>query len=110
MTKKFIQTNKSMNGPGVKKEFLIPDIYGDSKCFIGIDTNNRYEFGLIVYTGAELDEEIVLARAIEKKSIGFFQRKNAKKRLKIYLAEIKSLKIDDTVRLSESIGLEKVKK
>ncbi|MBR07259.1 MAG: hypothetical protein CMP48_06185 [Rickettsiales bacterium] len=110
MTKKFLHTDPSINGKGAKSEFLIPDIYNRTTKLIGLETLNPYEFGLVIYTGVDLDTEEVFNRANNKKSISILKRNRCKKIIANYLEDIKNLKIGDVVLLNEAFNLEKIDK
>ena len=108
MTKKFVHTDKSINGKKAKNEFLIPDIFEGSNKFIGLSSLNYYSYGKIVYTGAKLDGTVVFEKVNKVKSIGIFRRRKIKKILKEYLIQVKGLKIGDTVTLELDGRLKKV--
>jgi len=93
MTKKFIHTDKTIHDEKVKSEFLIPDIYNGTKSFIGLTSLNTYDYGMIVYTGVSLDVDKIFDKASKIKSISFFKKNRARKKLKNYLLELKKLKI-----------------
>ncbi len=108
MTKKFIHSDKSINGKGSKTEFLIPDIFNGTNQFIGLDSLKTYEFGLIVFTGVNLDVTEVLNKVNAKRKIGLLKKRKVKAELQKYLTQIKELKIGNTVRFDKSNNLQTV--
>jgi hypothetical protein len=108
MTKKFINTDKAIHGAKVENEFLIPDIYNDTKSFIGLTSLNAYKFGRIVYTGVTHDTTEILALATSKKPIGFVKKRKARKIIERYLIELKELKISNHVTFNENGQLIKI--
>jgi hypothetical protein len=70
MTKKFLESYLDLkNKRARKREFIIPDIYNFTNNFIGIETRKEYSYGMICYTGVDLDSTIVIDRLIENKII-----------------------------------------
>lgn len=108
MTKKFIHTDKAINGESAKNEFLILDIYDDTTNLIGLKTLNSYQFGKIVFTGVELDVNEVFKRANNKRKISLLKRSKAKAKIGKYLEQIKNLKIGDTIHIDIHGNLRKI--
>ena len=108
MTKKFVHTDKDINGRKTKNEFLIPDIFEGSDKFLGLTSLTTYSHGMIIYTGEDLDETKVLEKVSQVKSVSVFKRFKVKKILRNYLSQIKGLKIGDTVKLGLDGTLKKV--
>lgn len=108
MTKKFVHTDKDINGRKTKNEFLIPDIFEGSDKFLGLTSLTTYSHGMIIYTGEDLDETKVLEKVSQVKSVSVFKHFKVKKILRNYLSQIKGLKIGDTVKLGLDGTLKKV--
>ena len=69
MTKKFVHTDKDINGRKTKNEFQIPDIFEGSDKFLGLTSLTTYSHGMIIYTGEDLDETKVLEKVSQVKSV-----------------------------------------
>lgn len=110
MTKKFIHSDELIEGQPVKEEHLIPDIFTKTNYFLGIESFEKYERGLIVYTGTELSVSKVLDRLRKKKSLSLIKRLRARVILKKYLSQIKQLKVGDNVNFSSFNELNKIKR
>lgn len=108
MTKKFVHTDKDINGKKTKNEFQIPDIFEGSDKFLGLTSLTTYSHGMIIFTGEDLDETKVLEKVSQVKSVSVFKRFKVKKILRNYLSQIKGLKIGDTVKLGLDGTLKKV--
>ncbi|WP_299326229.1 hypothetical protein [uncultured Maribacter sp.] len=102
MTKKFI-TGESEKG---SSEFVIPDIIEEKDRFIGIESGKIYESGLICYTGVELSVDKVIEKILENRSLNFIQKRRAKKVIDLYLKQIKTFKISNSVKLGNGYKLE----
>jgi hypothetical protein len=102
MTKKFIK-GESEKG---SSEFVIPDIIEEKDRFIGIESGKIYESGLICYTGVELSVDTVIEKILENRSLNFIQKRRAKKVIDLYLKQIKTFKISNSVKVGNGYKLE----
>jgi hypothetical protein len=108
MTKKFVHTDKEINGRLTKNEFLTPDIFNGLNVLIGLESQTNYQYGKIVYTGVELDTDKILKKNTESAKFGFFKKRKVKKTLDNYLKQIKEFKVGDKVALQNDGMLEKI--
>lgn len=100
MTKKFVRSGKK-----AINEFIIPDIFENKSRLIGIKTGEIYNYGLICYTGVELDTEKVFAKATKERKIRLFSKAIKKKIIEYYLKQIKEIKIGKLVTLDANFNL-----
>ncbi|UXE67270.1 MAG: hypothetical protein KA713_09335 [Chryseotalea sp. WA131a] len=105
MTKKFIHTDKKINGQKCKSEFLIPDVFDDKSRLIGIKSKMVYDFGLVIYTGVDLDENKVLDKLADVTSLSTDEKDKYSQILKDYLSQIKDCKIGKVVTLDDNFKL-----
>lgn len=102
MTKKFITGESEQSS----SEFVIPDIYDEKDRFIGIESGKIYESGLICYTGVDLNVDKLMKRILENRNLNFLQKRRAKKVIDLYLKQIKTFKISNSVKLGNGYKLE----
>ena len=100
MTKKFIESHLDSNQKRPRKrEFVIPDILNFTNSFIGIETKKEYSYGMICYTGIDLDSRIVIGRLLENQIIAPTD-KNLNEIIDLYLLELKQYKIGTIMTIS----------
>ena len=100
MTKKFIESYLDSNQKRPRKrEFVIPDVLNFTNTFIGIETKKEYLYGMICYTGVDLDSKIVTDRLIENQVITT-SNKNINEIIDLYLTDLKQYKIADILTIS----------
>jgi len=87
----FVHTNKEIHGKTVTDEFLLPDIFESKPRFIGMDSGNYYEYGLVVGTHRVWNEKVLLNLAKKVKYIGFFGRSKKLDLLKNYIENVKKI-------------------
>ncbi|SFT40030.1 hypothetical protein SAMN05216474_0350 [Lishizhenia tianjinensis] len=109
MTKKFVHSDKSAKGQRDKNEFLIPDIFTKTSRLIGIDSGREYDYGLICYTGVDLDANVVFEKVTALKKISILRHRGTKKLLTNYLERIKNIRISKSVAIDESFNLVEIK-
>lgn len=105
MTKKFIHSNKEINGKNSRIEFLIPDIFENRPRLIGLQSGKAYEFGMIVYTGVNLDGIKIIDKLTKHRVINEEQKEKYIDVLNQYLHQIKEIKIGKVVRLMDDFKL-----
>lgn len=104
MTKKFIESYLDINNKRTRKrEFVIPDILNFTNNFIGIETMKEYSYGMICYTGVDLDSKIVTDRLIENQIIKSID-KNINELIDLYLIDLKQYKIADILTVNHEKG------
>ena len=104
MTKKFIESYLVSNHKKTqKREFVIPDVLNFTNNFIGIETKKEYSFGMICYTGVDLDSKIITDRLIKNQLIKSYD-KNINKFIDSYLIDLKQYKISNKVTISYENG------
>ena len=104
MTKKFIESFLDSNHKRPRKrEFVIPDILNFTNNFIGIETKKEYSYGMICYTGVDLDSKIITDRLIENQIIKSTD-KNINELIDLYLIDLKQYKIADILTISYENG------
>lgn len=90
MTKKFVTA---------RNEFLIPDVFDFTNSLVGIETGKVYKEGLVVFTGVNLDKDVVMQRVLKHHSLGLFQKIRAKRIINNYLSQISEIKVGKKVKL-----------
>jgi hypothetical protein len=104
MTRKFVTTFYEKGIHKTKKsEFLIPNIKCPMNKFIGIDTGKVCQYGLVVYTGVDLEVNTIIEKIIENKLIST-SNKLIEGVIKDYLTFVKSCKIGDVIELDINTG------
>lgn len=109
MTRKFLHSHKKPNGKKARNEFLIPDIFENTSRLIGIETGISYNYGLVCYTGVDLNADIVFDKATKYRKITILRRRAVKKMLTNYLAQIKEIKISKAVVIDDNYNLIEIK-
>jgi len=100
MTKKFIESYLDFNQKRPRKrEFVIPDILNFTNSFIGIDTKKEYSYGMVCYTGVDLDTKTVTDRLVENQIITSTD-KVINEIIELYLIDLKQYKIADILSVS----------
>lgn len=100
MTKKFIESYLDSNNKRPRKrEFVIPDILDFTDNFIGIETKKLYPYGMVCYTGVDIDATIVTERLIENRIITSTD-KIINEIIELYLIDLKQYKIADILSIS----------
>jgi hypothetical protein len=100
MTKKFIESYLDTNQKRPRKrEFVIPDILNFTNSFIGIDTKKEYSYGMVCYTGVDLDIKTVTDRLVENQIITSTD-KVINEIIELYLIDLKQYKIADILSVS----------
>ena len=100
MTKKFLIAFPEQGIRKTKKnEFIIPNLKQLDNYFIGIESSRICQFGIVVYTGYELDPNVVVQKLLRNKII---PESNSliEKTLEEYLAFIKKCKISDVIGIN----------
>jgi len=104
MTKKFLI---AFSDQGLRKtrknEFLVPNPNQLDNLFIGIETGKICQYGLVVYTGEELDPNIIVRKLIENKIISK-TNSSIDNILTEYLQFIKGCKIADVIEIKHESG------
>jgi hypothetical protein len=104
MTRKFLTTFYEKGIHKTKKnEFLIPNIKCFMDKFIGIETGRACQYGLVVYTGVDLEDSTIIEMIIENKLIST-SNKVIEGVIKNYLTFVKSCKIGDVIELDITSG------
>lgn len=100
MTKKFIESYLDTNQKRARKrEFVIPDILNFTNNFIGIETSKVYSYGMVCYTGVDLNTRIVTDRLIENQIITS-TGEITNEIIDLYLIDLKQFKIADILSIS----------
>jgi hypothetical protein len=99
MTRKFVTTFYEKGIHKTKKrEFLIPNITCPMDKFIGIETGRVCQYGLVVYTGVDLEVSTIIEKVIENKLISS-SNKEIESVIRNYLTFLKGCKIGDVIEL-----------
>jgi len=78
---------------------VIPDILNFTNSFIGIDTKKEYSYGMVCYTGVDLDTKTVTDRLVENQIIASTD-KVVNEIIELYLIDLKQYKIADILSVS----------
>lgn len=105
MTKKFV-TGVSDNGID---EFVIPNLFDDEVSFLGLKTGKIYREGFICYTGTDLSTTKVMKKILENRSLGFLEKRRARKIIDQYLNQIMLFKISTKVKMGSEFKLLAIK-
>jgi hypothetical protein len=104
MTRKFIVSSLD-NGirKTNKNEFLIPNLNEPSNTFIGIESGKICQYGLVVYTGVDLDSNLVIERMIGNKILKVVDSQIAPS-IEELLIFIKNCKVGDIIEVIPQSG------
>jgi hypothetical protein len=100
MTKKFLI---AFSDQGIRKtrknEFIVPNLDHLDNYFIGLESGKICQFGIVFYTGYDLDPNIIVQKLIKNKIVS---QSSAliEKTLEEYLTFIKSCKISDVIGIN----------
>ena len=109
MTKKFLI---SFSEKGIretrKNEFLVPNFLETNNKFIGTETGKNCQYGFVVYTGVDLNPDMVIEKLIKSKIISKDDPKIAET-INNYLLFLKTCKIGDVIEIINEDGQYKYK-
>lgn len=87
----FVFSSEELHGKNCVKEILIPDIFGNTRNFIGVNSGKLYQKGMLHGTNIKTSQKDLLDKVASNRTVSIWKRWKSKRILNNYLNQIDEL-------------------